>query len=193
VKRAAFLVAGAVVALATVTAGTAGVQALITSAQIKDGTIASRDIKNGSIARADVSANVLSSLRGPRGLAGAAGAQGPAGIQGAQGPAGPQGEKGSQGEKGDTGSAGPAGGLSGYEIVEGDLVEIAGEDVGEGFAECSDGKVAVGGGVSFQDALMAGPSDSYPSSAGDGWIVSAFNFSTDVNVMTPYVICAAQA
>jgi hypothetical protein len=55
-KKAAFVVAGAVFALAAVTAGTAGVQALITSAQIKDGTIASRDIRNGTIARADISA-----------------------------------------------------------------------------------------------------------------------------------------
>ena len=31
-------------------------QALITGAQIKDGTIASRDIKNGTIARADIAA-----------------------------------------------------------------------------------------------------------------------------------------
>jgi hypothetical protein len=105
-KKAAFVVAGAVFALAVVTAGTAGVQALITSAQIKDGTIASRDIRNGTIARADISAGTLSSLRGPRGLAGAAGTQGAPGAQGAQGPAGaqgPQGEKGSQGEKGDPG------------------------------------------------------------------------------------------
>ena len=111
-KKAAILVVGAMFALAVVTAGTAGVQALITSAQIKDGTIASRDIKNGSIGRADISANALSSLRGPRGLAGAAGAQGPAGTQGAQGPAGAQGsqgEKGPQGEKGEKGDAGATG------------------------------------------------------------------------------------
>jgi Collagen triple helix repeat (20 copies) len=273
-----FLLAGAIVALGAVTAGTAGVQALITSAQIKDGTIASRDIKNGSIVRADLSAGTLSSLRGPRGVAGAAGAQGPAAAQGAQGPAGPQGPQGDrgpqgekgekgdtgaqgakgdpgagvhvtgsvatadelpdsaeegdayivtstghlhvwegdefvdtglvqgpqgeqgpvgpagpQGPKGDTGSTGPAGGLAGYEIVEGDPVEIGGDEFDDGFAACTAGKVAVGGGMSFEDALMAGPSDSYPSATGDRWIVSAFNFSTETNVMTPYVICADEA
>ena len=72
-KRTVLLVAGAVSALAVTAAGTAGVQALITGAQIKDGTIESRDIKNGTIARADIRAATLASLRGVRGPAGAAG------------------------------------------------------------------------------------------------------------------------
>jgi hypothetical protein len=271
-KRTAFLIAGVVCALAAVTAATAGVQALITSAQIKDGTIQSRDIKNGAIARADLSQAAANALRGrsgpagpagpagtqgPQGATGAQGAQGPQGAQGAtgdtgaqgakgdpgddvhvtgsvataadlpdtaeagdayiamdtghlhvfdgdafvdtglvQGPKGDQGAKGDQGEKGDQGVQGvpgPAGGLSGYEIVEGAAVEIAGADFGEGFADCPAAKVAVGGGVSFEDAFAAGPADSYPSPTGDGWIVSAWNFSDDPNVMTPYAICANEA
>jgi hypothetical protein len=105
-KRAAFLVAAVVGGLAAVTAGTAGVQALITGAQIKDGTIQSRDIANGTIVRADIRAAVLSSLRGARGPAGA---QGPRGETGPQGPAGPQGAAGPQGPQGTPGASGATG------------------------------------------------------------------------------------
>ena len=197
-KKAAFVVAGAVFALAVVTAGTAGVQALITSAQIKDGTIASRDIKNGSIGKADMSVNALSSLRGPRGLAGAAGPQGAAGAQGAQGPAGvqgTQGDKGPQGDKGDRGAQGPAGGLSGYEIITGDAVAIEADafDV-SGSATCSTGKVAVGGGASLADPSSASISASHPNQTGDAWNVTINNSMFEAeNTMTPYVICATEA
>jgi hypothetical protein len=105
-KRICLVIAGLVASLAAVGAGTAGVQALITGTQIKDGTIASRDIKNGSIGRADISRVALSSLRGRRG---ATGARGPQGLQGATGQQGPQGPAGPQGERGSQGEAGPAG------------------------------------------------------------------------------------
>jgi hypothetical protein len=77
-NRIALLVAGGAVALASVTAATAGVQALITGAQIVDGTVASRDIRNGTIARADLAPATLSYLRGRRGAPGPAGPAGPA-------------------------------------------------------------------------------------------------------------------
>lgn len=79
------LIAGGLVALVVVTAATAGVQALITGAQIKDGTISTRDLRNGTIVRADIARSTLSSLRGERG------ARGPNGPTGPQGPAGPPG------------------------------------------------------------------------------------------------------
>ena len=79
------LIAGGLVALVAVTAATAGVQALITSAQIKDGTISTRDLRNGTILRADLAPSTLSSLRGQRG------ARGPVGPPGSPGPVGPQG------------------------------------------------------------------------------------------------------
>jgi hypothetical protein len=88
------------VALAgTATAGTA----LITGAQIK----------NGTIGLADLSATAKTSLRGLRGPAGSAGANGAAGPQGV---AGPQGAQGPQGERGQAGERGPQG-LSGASIV----------------------------------------------------------------------------
>jgi collagen triple helix repeat protein len=112
-KRTVLLAAGVGSALVVATAGTAAVQALITGAQIQDGTIASRDIKNGTITRTDIGAATLSSLRGQRG------AQGARGAVGAQGPAGPVGAAGPQGPTGGTGSTG-ATGAQGPQGVKGD-------------------------------------------------------------------------
>lgn len=154
-KRAAFLLAGVVCALVAVTAGAAGVQALITSAQIKDGTIQSRDIKNGSIARADMSATAIASLRGQRGPAGAAGATGPAGAQGpqgatgaqgAQGPAGPQGSQGAQGAKGDPGAGVH---VTGSVATAADLPGTAAE--GDAYIALDTGHLHVWDGESFVD------------------------------------------
>jgi hypothetical protein len=117
-KRALFGVAVFVLALAGVTAATAGVKALVTGVQIKDGTIESRDVKNGTLRSADLSLQLAASLRRQRGPQGAAGTQGPAGLQGPAGPkgdSGPQGAPGSQGVpgeqglKGDPGTPGAAG------------------------------------------------------------------------------------
>ena len=155
-KRAAFLLAGAIVALGVVTAGTAGVQALITSAQIKDGTIASRDIKNGSIARADISADTLTSLRGPRGLAGAAGGQGPAGAQGAQGPAGPQGPQGEKGAQGEKGSPGDDVHVTGSVATAAELPVAA--EAGDAYIAKDNGHLHVFDGKAFVDTgLVQGP------------------------------------
>ena len=105
-RRTVLVGAGVASALVVATAGTAGVKALITGAQIKDGTIESRDIDNGSIRRADLSGAAIASLRGGRGPAGATG---PRGATGTQGPAGPQGAAGPQGPQGPAGSQGAAG------------------------------------------------------------------------------------
>lgn len=65
-------------------AGVDRVTALITGAQIKNGSITGADVKNKSLTAADF----RGSVRGPRGLRGAAG---PAGAAGSQGPPGPPG------------------------------------------------------------------------------------------------------
>jgi hypothetical protein len=103
------LAAGAVLALALAAAGTAGVRALVTGAQIKDGTIRSRDIANGTIRARDLAQATIASLRGQRGPAGARGATGATGAQGPAGPQGPAGSQGATGARGATGPAGPAG------------------------------------------------------------------------------------
>jgi Collagen triple helix repeat (20 copies) len=80
----------ALIALVVATTGSAVAASLITSAQIKNGTIQTKDI----------SKKALKALKGKQGATGAAGAAGAAGPAGAQGPRGAQGEKGIQGDRG---------------------------------------------------------------------------------------------
>lgn len=114
-KRFRFSVGVVVLALVCVTAATAGVKALVTGAQIKDGTIESRDVMNGTLRPADLAPGLTASLRGQRGAQGTAGPQGPAGpkgdpgSQGAPGSQGPSGGQGPQGNAGPAGAAGPQG------------------------------------------------------------------------------------
>jgi hypothetical protein len=161
-RRTALLIAGAVSALAVTAAGTAGVQALITGAQIKDGTIESRDIKNGAIVRADIRAATLASLRGPRGPVGA---QGPAGAVGPQGAAGPQGVAGPQGHQGVTGAQGVQGAkgdpgvgvhVTGSVATVADLPATANE--GDAYIVTSTGDLHVWNGTAFVNTgLVRGP------------------------------------
>ena len=65
--------------------------------------VTSKNIKNGTIQTVDISAKAQRALRGNRGPRGL---RGPAGIAGAAGPAGPAGAVGPQGAKGDRGPSG---------------------------------------------------------------------------------------
>jgi hypothetical protein len=95
----------ALVALVFATTGSAVAASLITSAQIKDGTIQTKDL----------SSTARKALKGQRGLRGPAGAQGPQGAKGdtgatgATGPAGPKGDQGIQGVPGPLLTALPSG------------------------------------------------------------------------------------
>ncbi len=151
------VLAGAVFALAVATAGTAAVQALITGAQIKDGTVASRDIKNGTIGRADIADAAEAALRGRRGPQGAAGQQGaagpvgPAGPQGATGAAGPQGPAGAQGAQGPKGDVGEGLHVTGSVADAADLLELDAE-VGDGYLVTADGHLYIWDGDDWVDA-----------------------------------------
>lgn len=200
-KRTILLLVGAAFALVIATAGTAGVQALITGAQIKDGTIESRDIENRTIGRVDIAAATLSSLRGARGpvgVRGPRGAVGPQGAAGAQGAAGPQGATGAQGPQGipgTTGAPGADGGLAGYEIVTGTPVAIDGSAFNVPVSvTCPAGKLATGGGVAVGNpALGVVMVDSRPTALGAGWAVTVANFDDQANTATPYAVCANSA
>src|SRR5882762_9156388 len=85
----------ALLALVMATTGSAVAASLITSAQIK----------NGTIQTADISKKAQKTLKGKRGATGVQGAQGP---QGLKGDTGPKGDTGASGPKGDTGEIGPA-------------------------------------------------------------------------------------
>ena len=86
------LIAAAVAAVVAAASGTAAT-IVVTSANIKNGTIQTIDIS----AKAK---RALSGQRGPRGFAGATGAQGSQGPTGLQGPVGPKGLRGPRGPKG---------------------------------------------------------------------------------------------
>jgi Collagen triple helix repeat (20 copies) len=84
----------AILALVVAMSGSAVAASLITSKQIKDGTIQTKDISKK--ARAQLAAKPA---------AGAAGPQGPQGPKGDSGPQGDKGDTGAQGEKGIPGEA----------------------------------------------------------------------------------------
>src|SRR3954463_3172820 len=88
----------ALVALVMATTGSAVAASLITSKQIKDGTITTKDINKKAI----------KSLKGKTGASGATGATG------AQGPKGDKGDKGDAGTNGTNGSNGTNGTALGY-------------------------------------------------------------------------------
>src|SRR5829696_338830 len=87
------MVVAIIAVVLTLTGSAFAAQALITGANIKD----------GSVTRADLSRRTIRSLKGKRGK------QGPAGRDGFRGPRAPQGSTGPQGERGPAGPVGPAG------------------------------------------------------------------------------------
>jgi hypothetical protein len=89
------IVAVAVTALVCSTGATAITSALITSSQIKDGTIQLRDLSPAARV-------ALRGQRGPEGPEGPAGERGPQGLPGATGPMGPTGLAGRDGQSVDT-------------------------------------------------------------------------------------------
>lgn len=141
--------------------------------------------------------------QGPIGPTGATGAQGPAGPAGPAGPIGPQGPKGDTGATGATGPIGPigpvgpqgpqgpagTGGISGIEWVYNNetIFELYPGGVHYQLANCSDGKVVLGGGYrgactwtegnnpiyTCLTIIVDGPDDSlWPYK---GWVVGYWN------------------
>jgi hypothetical protein len=93
----------ALLALVLALSGSAVAASLITSKQIKDGTIQTRDL----------SKKAVKALQSGRGLAGAQGIAGPQGQKGDKGDAGEKGQTGERGEKGARGETGPTGPTAG--------------------------------------------------------------------------------
>jgi hypothetical protein len=91
----------AIVALFVAFSGTATAALVMTSANIKNGTITGRDLKDRTLGTNKLSEKAVSSLKGQRGPAGPAG------------PAGPKGDKGDTGAQGTPGpiEGTPAGGM----------------------------------------------------------------------------------
>jgi hypothetical protein len=93
----------AIAALVFASTSSAVAASLITSTQIKDGSIQVKDLSKKAQKALKGKATA-----GQRGANGAQGAQGPQGAPGQHGPQGIQGPQGDKGEKGDTGPRGPS-------------------------------------------------------------------------------------
>ena len=91
----------AALAIALSAAGGAVAGAMVTGAQIKNGTVTTKDVKDGTLKTKDLSGKARTQLKGARGPAGP------------EGPAGPKGATGATGPKGSTGATGAAG-VSGW-------------------------------------------------------------------------------
>jgi hypothetical protein len=154
----------AMIALAVALSGTAvaGTTALITSGQIK----------NGTIQLADISSSAKKALKGQRGPAGPAGAQG---IQGLIGPGGAQ---------------GPAGGFDPSKItyVTGPTVSVPAGQVSGASAFCPAGTKVIGGGFFSSITDVGGTGN---NNAGTSWYVLVSNYTSIAVNVNATAICAA--
>lgn len=165
-RAATIIIAGLVLALAL--GGTATAARLITS----------KDIKNGTIKTADLSAAAKRALKGQKGNTGA---------QGAQGAPGPQGPAGAQG---------PSGAASLSELTEyAASGTVPAGEVFPGAIDCPDGERAISGGYwlgeGSENAVVYGD---VATDGRTGWIVAVDNSApaaTTPAEVTAYVYCAA--
>jgi hypothetical protein len=139
-------------------------QKAVTAPKIAGSAITGVKVKNGTLMAADFKAGQL-----------------PAGTQG---PKGDKGDPGVQGVKGDTGSPG----ISGYEVVQGNGVNLNPGAEGLSNAFCPAGKKAVGGGVSGNARLAI--INSFPN-GGTWWMVFARNVGQSGGSFAAYAVCAS--
>lgn len=142
--------------------GTATAAKLVTSADVKDGTLAGVDVRNGSLREADLAQGVRRKLNTT-----VSGSPGSPGAKGDQGPQGPKGDQGPQGPKGvaDLESDGPYPGRPddennlqnlGTDESEGAQstdawVGDSGATLQQSWVMCPRGKTALGGGFGDND------------------------------------------
>jgi hypothetical protein len=148
-KRPGLWLGAAAVVLAM--GGTATAASMVTSANIKDGTIAAKDIKRGAIGTAQLSAAAKRGMEGPEG---ATGPMGPIGPPGPMGPAGPS--------------------VVGKVVVVTAKIVVAAEDVDTVTAVCPAGHRIVSGGFTLigGDVWLSKSYDNVSWSVGSsGWSI----------------------
>jgi hypothetical protein len=157
----------ALIALFVALAGTAtaGSVALITGAQIKNGSITGADVKKKSL----TAAHVRGAVRGARGTSGPSGPAGPPGVAGPTGPTGPQGPPGLQTIKGYQASG-----------------TIAGGTVNTLSATCPAGEgIVSGGGFTSSGTIFL------DHRSGNGWAIGVDNFDSSLSAdAVVYLYCA---
>ncbi len=153
----------AVLAIVIATAGTASATtALITS----------RQIKNGTIRLVDINKKARKALHGKTGQTGSVGAAGPQGVPGLPGAQGLQGAQGIQGIQGPPGVQGVAGspGVSDYTVVANNTVVASPVTHATVVADCPAGEQVLSGGGGASGAPL-----------GFGGMVMGFEGPTNVN------------
>ena len=175
----------AVIALVVAMSGSAVAASLITSKQIKDGTIQTKDL----------SKKARSALKG--------GARGPAGPEGVQGPQGSKGDPGTAGPAGTAGAPGKDGLIASATVQHKSFAPLADGATGTQTVTCPAGQKAIGGGVR-SDAYGVGLVEASRPSVGDygipssgdtfdGWRATVVNPPDAGPSITPdvLVICAS--
>ena len=147
----------AVVAIVIATAGTASATTVL---------ITSRQIKNGTIRLVDISKQARKALHGKTGETGSVGAAGPQGVPGLQGAQGIQGIQGPQGVQGVAGSPG----VSGYTVVANNTDVQSPGTHATVVADCPAG-----------DQVLSGGGGASGASGGFGGMVMGFEGPTDAN------------
>jgi Collagen triple helix repeat (20 copies) len=137
--------------------------------------VTSKNIKNGTIQTVDISAKAKRALKGNRGPRGF---EGPTGLMGPIGLTGPIGARGAPGPSGPPGPQGPAGpGLSDlyYVFDTGTAAPLSG---GTAIAQCDPGDIAISGGGSVDTGRIYATRFAGSVLPYDGWLVGAYNEST---------------
>ena len=171
----------AIVALVVAMSGSAVAASLITSKQIKDGTIQTKDISKSA-------RTALKGGKGPAGPQGVAGPQGPAGVAGAAGKDGAPGKDGL---------------INSATVQQKTFTPLADGGTETQTVSCPAGKKAIGGGVR-SDAFGVGLVEASRPSVGDfgipgngdtfdGWRATVVNPPDAGPSITPdvWVICAS--
>jgi hypothetical protein len=136
--------------------------------------VTSKNIKNGTIQTVDISAKAKRALKGNRGPRGAQGLQG---VQGATG---------ATGATGAAGAAGPPGIQSLTKVVV--SIEVPPESFDSITAPCPAGQTAVSGGVAFPGEIWE--SQQKPI-GGDGWSTTGANFNpTETFTLYAIALCS---
>jgi hypothetical protein len=149
----------AALAVALVTAGSSTAAFVVTSANIKNGTIKLVDISSGA-------KRALRGQRGARGLPGQAGPKGDPGAQGAQGPPGIQ---------------------ALVRVSESKQIPAGVTDVV--IAHCPAGMNPVSGGFTFLGGLSGKIMSSQMAIADHGWVAQAFADPSSSGELTAYAYC----
>jgi len=163
--------------------------------------ITSKNIKNGTIQTVDISAKAQRALRGnegpagPAGPAGVAGPTGPAGPAGGTGPAGPTGADGPQGPQGLQGNAGKS---VNYSNAYSEFVAVPPGSFRFANAICPAGTLLVGGGHATDRVSLAKlvPTNSHPTTMADGrgaWYVVMHNIGLEEEVFWATAYCVTMS